>query len=352
MSAPGAILRAGVPGMRAKRLSARSVFAAGASGVGLAAVLTLAYPTWRWAEFAVLGVVFALSFITAVSWVVEGRRRAVDRLMGNLVVSCFLVALVPLGLVLYFTAVRGLPHFSAVFFTHSLAGVPPNSAGGGIGAAILGTVEQVLLASLISVPAGILVAIYVTEYGRGYFARAIRFLVDVMTGIPSIVAGLFVYTFLVISLHQGFSGFAGALALSILMLPVVVRSGEEMIALVPSALREASYALGVARWRTVVSVVLPTALAGLTTGVMLAVARVTGETAPLLLTAFDNSYINSNPFHGQQSSLSLVVYTQAQQAYQPAIDRAWAAAATLILVVAALYVAARLVTRRSTSRQH
>jgi len=349
MTSP-AIARLQVPGMRTRRLGRGAVFGSGVSGVALAAVICAAYPTWRWAEFVVFGFFLALGAITATSWALEGRRKAVDRLIGNLVVSAFLVALTPLALVIYFTAVRGIPHFSTAFFTHSLAGVPPSERGGGIAAAIQGTVEQVLLASLISVPIGILVAIYVTEYGRGVFARAIRFLIDVMTGIPSIVAGLFIYTFLVIALHQGFSGFAGALALSILMLPVVVRSAEEMIALVPNAFREASYALGVSRWRTIVSVVLPTAMGGLVTGVMLAVARVTGETAPLLLTAFDNSYLNANPFEGQQSSLSLVVYTQAQQAYQPAVDRAWAAAATLILIVVTLYVVARLLTRRSAFR--
>ena len=345
-----AIVQLQAPGMRSRRLSRSAVLGAGLSGVGLAAAICLAYSSWRWAEFIVFGFLLALAAITATSWAVEGRRKAVDRLVGNLVVSAFLVALTPLALVVYFTAVRGIPHFSSTFFTHSLAGVPPSEQGGGIAAAIQGTVEQVLLATLISVPAGILVAVYVTEYGRGMFARAIRFLVDVMTGIPSIVAGLFIYTFLVIALHQGFSGFAGSLALSILMLPVVIRSAEEMITLVPTAFREASYALGVARWRTIVSVVLPTAMGGLVTGVMLAVARVTGETAPLLLTAFDNSYLNPNPFKGQQSSLSLVVYTQAQQAYQPAIDRAWAAAATLILIVIGLYVVARLLTRRSAFR--
>lgn len=346
MSAPSAVMRFSRSELHAKRLSRRAMVAAALSGIGFSAVLTLGYRTWHWAQFVVLGVIFGLGAVTATSLAVEGRRRAIDRLMANLVMTAFLVALAPLALVIYFTATRGIPHFSAAFFTHSLAGVTPDSAGGGIAAAINGTLEQVGIATLISVPIGILVAVYVTEYGRGLFARAIRFLIDVMTGIPSIVAGLFIYAFFVISLHQGFSGFAGALALSILMLPVVVRSAEEMIALVPTALREASYALGVARWRTIVSVVLPTAMGGLTTGVMLAVARVTGETAPLLLTAFDNNYINANPFDGQQSSLSLVVYTQAQQAYQPAIDRAWAAAAALILIVVGLYVTARVLTRR------
>jgi phosphate transport system permease protein len=169
----------------------------------------------------------------------------------------------------------------------------------------------------------------------------------VMTGIPSIVAGLFVLAFWVIGLHRGFSGLAAALALSILMLPVIVRSSEEMIRLVPDALREASYALGVPRWRTVLSVVLPTASAGITTGVMLAVARVTGETAPLLLTAFGFDSIRTSPLRGQQSGLPLYIFDQATSSARGAVDRAWAAALVLIVVVVALYAGARLLTRRN-----
>jgi phosphate transport system permease protein len=175
----------------------------------------------------------------------------------------------------------------------------------------------------------------------------VRFVVDVMTGIPSIVAGLFVFAFWVVGLHRGFSGLAAAFALTVLMLPVVVRTSEEMLKLVPADLREASWALGVPRWRTIVSVVLPSASAGLTTGVMLAIARVTGETAPLLLTAFGFDAINTDPVHGPQSSLPLYVFGQAQSAFDVAVDRAWAGALTLIVVVLLLTTAARLLTRRN-----
>ncbi|MDX6230894.1 MAG: phosphate transport system permease protein, partial [Frankiales bacterium] len=155
------------------------------------------------------------------------------------------------------------------------------------------------------------------------------------------------YVFWVLGLHQGFSGFAGALALVILMLPVIIRSAEEMLLLVPTALREAAYALGVPQWKTIMRIVLPTASAGLVTGIMLAVARVIGETAPLLLTVFGTDFINNDPFSGAQSGLPMFIYNQAQQPYQTAIDRAWAGALTLILIVVVLYTAARLLTRRN-----
>jgi ABC-type Fe3+/spermidine/putrescine transport system ATPase subunit len=163
----------------------------------------------------------------------------------------------------------------------------------------------------------------------------------------NVVAGLFIFAFWVLALRKGFSGFAAALSLSILMLPVVVRSSEEMLKLVPDSLREASFALGVPRWRTIVSIVLPTASSGITTGVMLAVARVTGETAPLLLTAFGFDAIKNDPFHGPQSAIPLFVFDQAQRPSDAAVARAWAAALTLIVIVLALYAAARLATRRN-----
>ncbi|MBX5447453.1 MAG: phosphate ABC transporter permease PstA [Acidothermus cellulolyticus] len=275
------------------------------------------------------------------------RSRLVSGTMSLLIAGAFLLAAVPLFLVVGYTLSRGVTHFSWIFFSHSLAGVPPSQPGGGIAAATIGTIEQVGIATLVSVPLGLAAAIYLAEYGVGTrFAGAVSFLVDVMTGVPSIVAGLFVYAFFVISLHRGFSGLAAALALSILMLPVVIRSSQDMIAAVPTSLREAGYALGLRRWRVIAFIVLPTARSGLVTGVMLAVARVCGETAPLLLTAFDNAYINTNPLHGQQSALPLVIFNQAQQAYQPAVDRAWAAAATLILAIVTLYITARLLARR------
>jgi len=277
----------------------------------------------------------------------SGRRRTVDRIMRSLAWLAFLVALTPLVIVLGYTISRGAKRFSWTFLTHSMAGVAPTDTGGGASHAIIGTVEQVLITSALAVPLGLAAAVYLTEYGRGWLPRAIRFFVDVMTGVPSIVAGLFIYVFWVLGLHQGFSGFAGSLALVILMLPVIIRSAEEMLLLVPKALREASYALGVPQWKTIVRIVLPTASAGLVTGIMLAVARVIGETAPLLLTVFGTQFTNKNPFSGPQEGLPLFIYNQALQAYQPAIDRAWAGALTLILIVVILYTAARLLTRRN-----
>jgi phosphate transport system permease protein len=175
----------------------------------------------------------------------------------------------------------------------------------------------------------------------------VRFLIDVMTGIPSIVAGLFVLAFWIIALNQPFTGFAGALALAILELPIVVRTSEEMIRLVPSALREASYALGVPKWKTVLRIVLPTASTGITTGVMLAIARVIGETAPVLLVIGGNNFINNNPFSGAQGSLPVFIFQNALTSSTFNVQRAWAAALTLILIVVVLYVAARLLTRRN-----
>jgi phosphate transport system permease protein len=303
------------------------------------------------ADYLVATSVFTVIAITVVSAAVEGRRKAIDRLATNGMILALILTLLPLAFVLGYTIKRGLRRFGAGFLTHSMAGVGPLSPAGGVYHAIIGTVEQVLLASLIAVPLGLLVAIYVTEYGRNALGTGIRFLIDVMTGIPSIVAGLFVLAFWVIALNQPFTGFAGSLALAILELPIIVRSAEEMITLVPASLREASYALGIAKWRTIMRVVLPTAASGITTGVMLAVARVTGETAPVLLVAGNNFFINNNPFSGGQASLPLFIFQGARSASTFNVDRAWAAALTLVAIVVLLYVAARLVTRRSAVRR-
>jgi phosphate transport system permease protein len=257
------------------------------------------------------------------------------------------IALIPLVGVLVYTIGKGLSSINGDFLTTTMRGVGPLDTNGGIYHSIVGTIEQVLIASLIAVPLGIIAAVYVVEYGRGRLAATVRFFIDVMTGIPSIVAGLFIFAFWVLALHQGFSGFAAGMSLAVLMLPVVARASEEMLKLVPDELREASYALGVPKWRTVLSVVLPVASAGITTGVVLAVARVTGETAPLLLTAFGFDSVNYNPLSGPQSALPLFVYQQATSAFKVAVDRAWGAALVLILFVVVLSVIARLLTRRN-----
>jgi phosphate transport system permease protein len=276
-----------------------------------------------------------------------GRRRVVNAIAVGATAMAVLLAVVPLIAVVAFTVSRGAGALSVNFLTHSMRGVADRDIGGGAYHAILGTLEQVGLATLLSVPLGLLVAIYLVEYGTGSLAAVVRFVVDVMTGVPSIVAGLFIYAFWVLALDKGYSGLAAAFALSVLMLPIVIRASEEMLKLVPSELREASYALGVPRYRTVLRVVLPTASAGLTTAVMLAVARVTGETAPLLLTAFGLDAINTNPTKGPQSALPLFVFKQVSSPYAPAVQRAWAGALTLIGVVLLLSIAARAVTRRN-----
>ncbi|MDQ6724865.1 MAG: phosphate ABC transporter permease PstA [Actinomycetota bacterium] len=333
--------------LRGNRLGRSAALAATGGGLVFAAFLFLVTPMQGRADFVVVGYVLAVGAYLVAAARAEGRRSVVDRLVSVLMVTAVAVCLISLGAVLVYTAARGLKAMSPGFFTHSMAGVGPRDTTGGAYHAIIGTLEQVLLATLISVPTGLLVAVYLTEYGKGWVAGAVRVLVDMMVGIPSVVAGLFVFAFWVLALHRGFSGLAASIALSIIMLPIVVRSAEEMIKLVPASLREASYALGVPRWRTILRVVLPTASAGITTGVMLAIARVTGETAPLLLTAFGFDSIHTDPFHGPQSSLPLYVFSQAGSAFTTAINRAWAGALTLIVVVLLLTVAARLVTRRN-----
>jgi phosphate transport system permease protein len=333
--------------LRGRRLSPALLAGTIAAALVVTAVLFLLTPLGGRVGFLMVGALMVGAAVAAVSWRVEGRRKAVNRMVTVGTYISMVVALVPLVAVLGYTFVRGFKRLTPAFLTHSMANVGPLDAGGGIYHAIIGTLEEVLLATLLAVPIGLLVTIYITEYGRGQLASAIRFFIDVMTGIPSIVAGLFIFAFWVLALHRGFSGFAAALALAVLMLPVVVRSSEEMIRLVPSSLREASYALGVPKWRTILSIVLPTAATGITTGVMLAVARVTGETAPLLLTAGGNTFIHVNPFSGIQGALPLFVFDQTSRGIDAAVDRAWAAALTLIFIVMALYIAARLLTRRN-----
>jgi phosphate transport system permease protein len=295
------------------------------------------------------GLVGALIYLvvqTAWSFSVEGRRHAVDRMATTMVYSTFILALVPLVSVLFTVLARGLRIMSWDFLTTSMRNVSTRGPGGGAGHAIIGTLEQVAIAAAIAVPIGILAAIYLAEYGRGRLAKAISFFVDVMTGIPSIVAGLFIFTAFVLGLGLERSGFAAALSLAILMLPVVIRTTEEMLRIVPNDLREASYALGVPKWRTVLKVVLPTSLAGILTGAMLAVARVAGETAPLLLTTFLTQDFNYNPFQGAQASLPMFIWDQITVGNTASTDRAWAGALVLITIIMIFYIVARLLAAR------
>ncbi len=251
--------------------------------------------------------------------------------------------MLPLASILVLVISNGLHRFDTTFLNNSMRNVAESDPGGGAYHAIQGTLEQAGIATLIAVPIGVMVAVYLVEYGRGIIARAVTFIVDVMMGLPSIVAGLFILSLWILSFGFKSSGFAGSLALMILMLPLVIRSSEEMIKLVPHGLREASYALGVPKWRTIMRVVLPTALPGIVTGVMLGVARVMGETAPVLLVVGFTSSINPNPLSGAQGSLPAFIFNEATQPYQPAVDRAWAGALTLILIIMLLNLIARLV---------
>ncbi|MCF3136132.1 phosphate ABC transporter permease PstA [Streptomyces olivochromogenes] len=297
-------------------------------------------------QWGLIAAVLFLLFTYGIAAKVEGRRQAKDRIATSLVWVAFLLAVIPLVSLVWVTVSRGVKVLDGYFLTHSMGVVADSEPGGGVYAAIIGSLEQVGLATLIGAPIGILTAIYLVEYGRGNLARAVTFFVDVMTGIPSIVAGLFILSLMLIFDMQPF-GFAGSLALAILMMPVVVRSTEEMLKLVPNELREASLALGVPKWRTILKVVLPTSIGGITTGVMLAIARIAGETAPVLLLVFGNPFINNNPFEGAQASLPLYIYQQYSQSAgaNAAYDRAWAASLTLIAFVMILNLAARGIAR-------
>jgi phosphate transport system permease protein len=295
-----------------------------------------------------LGTIVFDVLIFVVAYLVEGIRQAKDRLVTSLVATAFIIALLPLISLLYTVVAQGFHRFDLAFFTNSMRNIV-GEGGGGLHA-ITGTLLITGMAALISVPIGLLTAIYLVEYGRGPLARAITFFVDVMTGIPSIVAGLFAFAFFALILQDpGVRfGFGGAVALSLLMIPVVVRSSEEMLKLVPNELREASYALGVPKWLTILKIVIPTSIAGITTGITLAIARVIGETAPLLIIAGFTASMNYDLFNDRMMTIPVFVYTQYANPgsdVQPYLDRAWAGALTLILIVMALNLIARLIAR-------
>jgi len=276
------------------------------------------------------------------------RRRAVNVTMTVLIAAAFVLALIPLISLVFEVAKRGIPGLSLAFFTEDARGVV--GEGGGAAHAIVGTLVITGVASVISVPIGIMAAIYLNEYGEGRLRRALTFFVDVMTGIPSIVAGLFAYALFELFLGPGIRlGVMGSVALSVLMIPIVIRSAEEVLKIVPNHLREAAYALGTPKWKTITKVVLPTAFAGLVTGVMIAVARIVGETAPLLVTTGVVDSMNSDPFNGRMQNLAVYAYNEYRSPgvfKQAAYDKAWAAALTLIAIVMLLNIAARLVYRR------
>ncbi|MFZ0530422.1 MAG: phosphate ABC transporter permease PstA [Propionicimonas sp.] len=313
---------------------ALSVLITGGGHLGLA--LLLAY------------LIFLVSMEVAAR-IVEGRRQAADRRAFNLIAGAFLLAMLPLGSVAWETVSQGIARFDLAFFTTSMRNVV--GEGGGASHAIAGTIWVTLTASLIAVPIGLMTAIYLSEYGAGNrLAKAITFFVDVMTGIPSIVAGLFAYSLMTLLLGPGaVFGFSGGIALSVLMIPVVVRSCEELLRLVPNELREAAYALGVSKWVTIVRIVIPTSISGIVSGIILAIARVIGETAPLMIAAGFTASLNNNLFANPMMTLPVFVYDSYAHPgtdAQPYWDRAWAGALTLIVIVMLLNLIGRLIARR------
>lgn len=318
------------------------IFAA-AVVVGLLSWLPFGLVNWaRWI-FVTIVVFIVGTYVT--SRIVESKRHAADRLATAVATSAFLLVLVPLISVVWTVVERGSNRFDWTFYSTTMRNIV--GEGGGAYHAIVGTLIITALSAAFSVPFGLFTAIYIVEYGgEKRFAKAVTGLVDVMTGIPSIVAGLFAYALFVLLDGPGHrSGLAGSVALTLLMTPVVVRTSEEMLRLVPNELREAAFALGVPKWKTIAKVVVPTAIAGILTGVVLAIARVIGETAPLLITVGIASSVNKNPLSGRMATLPVFTYDAYAFPTLPrdaSLDRAWASALTLVVIVAVLFTAARI----------
>ena len=294
----------------------------------------------------ILGFAFFMMINYLASRIVEGKRKAKDRMVTGWVTGAISLAVIPLASLTWTVVEKGLNRLDVQFFTETMRNVV--GPGGGAAHAIVGTLELTAIATVISVPLGVMTAIYLVEYGRGRLAKSVTFFVDVMTGIPSIIAGLFAFSLFLILLGpaSAINGMAGAIALAVLMTPVVVRATEEMLKIIPNELREASYALGIPKWLTILKVVIPTALAGIATGIIIAIARIIGETAPLLLAAGFTTSMNFNVMSEKMMTLPVFVYTSyAIQGtdVQSYVDRAWAGALTLMLIVMVLNLVARII---------
>lgn len=285
---------------------------------------------------------------------IKGSRKAADKFATVIIYTSMALALIPLGWVLFAVISRGLPSIlSAEWWTRSQLGVTVGADAGGVAHAIVGTLVQALATSIITVPVGIFVAIYLVEYaGNSRLGKVTTFMVDILSGVPSIVASLFIYSMWVVMFGMSRSGFAVSLALVLLMLPIVVRNTEEMLRVVPHDLREASYALGVPKWKTIAKIVLPTALSGIVTGIMLAIARVMGESAPMLILVATSRIIAWNPFGQSQSSLPLFMLDMYKAGNTgAAFDKMWGAALTLVLIIALINIIARLVSAKFSVKQ-
>lgn len=274
-----------------------------------------------------------------------GRRVWTDRVMRGVCYGAAIVCVVPLAAVLAFVALKGLAAINLDLLTK-----PPRALGIGGGAlpAILGTLQMVPLAAAMAIPFGVLAGVFVQQFGGRRSGRVIRFAADVLVGVPSILIGIFVYTILVLPFDQ-YNAFAGSVALAVIMVPVIMRTTEEILNLVPTSLREASLALGVLHWRTTLSVVVRTALPGILTGIMLAVARAAGETAPLLFTALGSRLVNVGDFTKPMDALPLFIYTNARQPYERQNEQAWGAAFLLLVLVLSINILVRFRTLRRRS---
>jgi phosphate transport system permease protein len=280
---------------------------------------------------------------------VSAGRRIRNNLATGVVWTCFAIALVPLVWVLFMVVSKGFEAITSLnWWEKSQKGVLPDQFAGGVYHAIYGTVVQTTVAAVIAVPLGIMAAVYLVEYGSGWLAKTTTFMVDILAGVPSIVAALFIFALWIATFGFPQSAFAVSLALVLLMLPVVVRSTEEMLKLVPDELREASYALGIPKWKTILRIVVPTALPGMLSGILLALARVMGETAPVLVLVGYSKSINTNLFDGNMASLPLLIYQELSNPEPAGRLRVWGAALTLILIIALLYLAAAVVNKLLT----
>jgi phosphate transport system permease protein len=340
------------PALGGDLLPSWATYAVVGGSMTFSAAILLAFGNFTVALTLVFGTLLAL--LVTYSWAraVEGKRRAIDRTMSLLIISAFGLALIPLLSLIFEVAKRGIPGLDVEFLTSSARGF---IGGGGAAHALVGTLVITGVAAAISVPIGLMAAIYLVEYGgESRLRKWLTFFVDVMTGIPSIVAGLFAYALFALIFGPGIRmGVMGSVALSVLMIPIVIRTSEEVLKIVPNHLREASYALGTPKWRTITKVVLPTAFAGLITGVMIAVARIIGETAPLLVTTGVIDSINSNPFQGRMQNLAVYAYSEYRTPgvnKEASYDRAWAAALLLILIIMVLNLAARFIYNRYRPR--
>lgn len=331
--------------MKSGSLDGWPMWAIAGGAVALAALTWIPGGSVNWARWIAVSLVLYLVGVAVVARMIESPRQATDRVMTAVMTTAFVIVLLPLVSVVWTVVERGAGRFDTDFFTTTMRGVI--GEGGGGYHAIIGTLIITGLTAAFAIPFGLFTAIYLVEYAAGSrFSKMVTALVDVMTGIPSIVAGLFAYALFVWLDGPGHtSGLAGAVALTLLMTPVVVRTSEEMLRLVPNELREASYALGVPKWKTIAKVVLPTAIAGILTGIVLAIARVIGETAPLLVTVGITADVNWNPLEGRMATLPVFAYNSYKFPTQPvdaSQDRAWAAALVLVVIVGLLFTFARI----------